>query len=54
MLSVVAILAPSWAPPPSNVPSLYGLYAANIATAHPPQIQPTHVIASIDEAVVAE
>jgi hypothetical protein len=49
MLSVVAILAPSWAPPPSNVPSLYGLYAANIATAHPPQIQPTHIIASIDE-----
>ena len=43
---LAALLA--WAPPP-HVPSLFGLYAANIGKAHPPQIQPTHVIASIDE-----
>ena len=34
---IAALLA--WAPPP-HVPSLFGLYAANIGKAHPPQIQP--------------
>ena len=47
-MSQLALLTFSWAPPP-HVPSLFGLYAANIGKAHPPQIQPTHVIASIDE-----